>query len=344
MRELAGRLDALDADAGSALRVVAYFDELTHQRAGLESVVRGAAILSDHTALLVDGDAGLRMRITPDGVRRDTAGAPLPHWCRIDIEPGCALWLELPEPAGSVAAVVLERAASAIRAILDRPRSRLGPGRDRDPDLIDVILDPSASEHDRARAAQHLGLTRTGLAHVVASSSGRIDIQLSVGDADSGVAVPVGSLGRERVGVGPAVAPKDLPGTETLALTAVRFTAEGDESDPGPRVVYVDRLGGLLLLAHAADTYKGTIPDVTAVQRAAEAAPWMLATLHAVSTTSSLRAAATSVRVHHSTMQGRLVQAERRLGWSLRDDEGRNRLNVALILRRLSRNGPVRQL
>jgi hypothetical protein len=35
----------------------------------------------------------------------------------------------------------------------------------------------------------------------------------------------------------------------------------------------------------------------------------MLATLHAVATTASLRAAATGIHVHHSTLQGRLPPA-----------------------------------
>lgn len=41
MKELAGRLTALDPDAGAAVRVIAYFDRLSEARAGLEALVRG---------------------------------------------------------------------------------------------------------------------------------------------------------------------------------------------------------------------------------------------------------------------------------------------------------------
>jgi DNA-binding PucR family transcriptional regulator len=52
----------------------------------------------------------------------------------------------------------------------------------------------------------------------------------------------------------------------------------------------------------------------------------------------SLRAPAAALHVHHSTLQERLGQAERQLGWSLRDVPGIVRLNVALMVRRLHRN------
>jgi hypothetical protein len=46
MKDLAVRPEALDADAGAALRVIAYFDSLSESRAGLQAIVRGAAVLA----------------------------------------------------------------------------------------------------------------------------------------------------------------------------------------------------------------------------------------------------------------------------------------------------------
>ncbi len=63
MKELAGRLAALDPDAGAALQVIAYFDRLIEGRAGLESLVRGAAVLSGCPARLVDEERGVRVRV-----------------------------------------------------------------------------------------------------------------------------------------------------------------------------------------------------------------------------------------------------------------------------------------
>ena len=52
----AGRLAALDPDATAAVRVIAYFDELAEGRAGIEAIVRGAAVLAGCPARLVDED------------------------------------------------------------------------------------------------------------------------------------------------------------------------------------------------------------------------------------------------------------------------------------------------
>ena len=144
-----------------------------------------------------------------------------------------------------------------------------------------------------------------------------------------------------RAGIGPAVPILDLPRTVEKARLAARFTAEGTPSDPGPQVVHADELGGLLLLGRVVDTESEPEPDVVVVEKAMTAAPWMLATLHVVSSCSSLRAAAAVLSIHHSTLQDRLSQAERILGWSVRDMPGHTRLTVALMLRRLHRNRAV---
>lgn len=117
----------------------------------------------------------------------------------------------------------------------------------------------------------------------------------------------------------------------------MRFTAEGTDEDPGPRVVHAGDLGALALIVAAADSSPGDVADVQAVQRAAAGAPWMLATLHAVATTGSLRQAARQLHVHHSTLHDRLAHAEADLGWGVRDVGGGFRLQLALHLRRVLR-------
>ncbi|HEV7933439.1 MAG TPA: helix-turn-helix domain-containing protein [Actinomadura sp.] len=71
------------------------------------------------------------------------------------------------------------------------------------------------------------------------------------------------------------------------------------------------------------------------MDRAAAAAPWMLATLGAVASCHSLRAAAATMSMHHSTVQDRLAHAERLLGWPVQEPHGRLRLQLALAMRRL---------
>ena len=59
-----------------------------------------------------------------------------------------------------------------------------------------------------------------------------------------------------------------------------------------------------------------------------------------IASTTSLRAAAAHLRIHHSTLQERLLRAERALGWSVTDPHGRLRFQLALVLHRLHRPAP----
>lgn len=336
MKELAGRLAALDPDAGAALRVIAYFDRLIEGRAGLESLVRGAAVLADCPARLVDEERGVRVRVEPDGLRRDDGGPLDPAWASAPLTPGgsAAVWLERRGPSAGVHAMVLERAAAAARVVLDRTRGRApAAAGTTDPASLEVLLDASATEHARHQAALRLGLRDVTAARVVMTTEGgpRVEAVPAAGDASPGA-------GRPRAGVGPAVPVRDLPASYAAARTALRFTAEGTDQDPGPRTVYAEELGGLALLAESAAP--AAVPDVRALERAVAAAPWVASTLHAVAFRTSLRAAAVDLNVHHSTLQDRLAQAEHWLDWQVNDPHGRLRLQLALVLRRLYRNPP----
>ncbi|MET9385496.1 helix-turn-helix domain-containing protein [Streptomyces sp. NPDC002928] len=330
MKELAGRLTALDPDAGAAVRVIAYFDRLAESRAGVEALVRGAAVLAGVPARLVDADRRVRVRVDADGTRRDTDLPPDPAWPCAPLAPGgaAALWLERTQEVPSVVdAVILERAAGAVRLVLDRTRGRAPLD---DPALVETVLDATAPVAARLHAARGLGLDLGGPARAVAALDGR---PLIVAGAH-----PVTGHGTtDRLGVGPAVPVLDLPRSWAAARTALRFTANGTAQDPGQSVVYADELGGIALLAGLVEPGAEPPPDVQAVEAATAAAPWMLATLHAVAATASLRAAAAEVNVHHSTLQDRLTQAEHLLGWPVRTPQGKFRLQLALVMRHLER-------
>ncbi|MFC8520909.1 helix-turn-helix domain-containing protein [Streptomyces sp. NPDC057257] len=332
MKELAGRLTALDPDAGAAVQVISYFDRLADTRAGLEALVRGAAVLAGCPARLVDAGRRVRVRVEPDGTRRDAEGPPDADWPCAALAPGGvpALWLERAGSEPSVVdAVILERAAGAIRLVLDRTRGRAPSSPADDPALVEALLDATTPEPARLHAARGLGIDTADPAvrvRALAPSDGRPRV------LPAGAELPAG-----RLGVGPAVAVLDLPGSLAAARTALRFTAEGTAQDPGPRVVYADELGGIALLADLVAPGAEPPPDVRAVEAAAAAVPGMLATLHAVAATASQRAAAAEINVHHSTLQDRLTQAEHLLGWPLRTPQGRLRLQLALTMRHLAR-------
>ncbi|WP_307179040.1 helix-turn-helix domain-containing protein [Streptomyces africanus] len=408
MKELAGRLTALDPDAGAAVRVIAYFDRLAESRAGVEALVRGAAVLAGCPARLVDPERRVHVRVEPDGTRRDTQDPPDPAWpsARLSPEGTAALWLEragaargvVPasrtgsasaHPGGSapgmvkadlggpapgvvtadrggsapgtttadraggashaadidragaaarrgglgharggssvVDAVILERAAGVLRLVLDRTRGRVPAD---DPALVETLLDGTAPEAARLHAARRLGLDPALPARALAPLNERPRVVPAGAEADGVV----------RLGVGPAVPVLELPRSWAEARTALRFTAEGTPRDPGPRVVYAEELGGIALLADLVVPGAEPPPDVRALETAAASAPWLAATLHAVASTASLRAAASEINVHHSTLQDRLAHAEHLLGWPVRTPQGRLRLQLALAMRHLARS------
>jgi hypothetical protein len=339
VKELAGRLAALDPDAGAALQVIAYFDRLIDGRAGLEALVRGAAVLSGCPARLVDEDRGVRVRVGTDGLRRDDGGPVDPEWPWAPLTPGGppAVWLERTGASDGVHAMVLERAAAAARVVLDRTRGRApADARAADPASLEVLLDASATDHARRQAAIRLGLRYVTSARVLATAEAGPVVEAVPASGDSTPAT-----GGRRAGIGPSVPVPELPVSWAAARTALRFTAEGTDQDPGPRTVYADELGGLALLAQTVGPTTEPVPDVHALEHAAAAAPWVASTLNAVAFSTSLRAAAAELNVHHSTLQDRLAQAEHWLDWPVHDPHGRLRLQLALVLRRLHRNPPL---
>ncbi|WP_307872636.1 helix-turn-helix domain-containing protein [Paractinoplanes ovalisporus] len=319
MKDLAVRLAALDPDAGAALRVIAYFDRLTEARAGLQTIVRGAAVLAGCPARLADDERRVQVRVQPDGAATP-AGPPDPAWMSAPAG-GATLWLERAGPPGPVEAMVLERASAAARAVLERTR---GHAPHPDPASVELVLDRDAPEPLRLQAAERLGFHTTDSVRAVALEGGAVRLIHGAAEPPSG-----------RAGIGPAGPIGELPASLDAARTALRFTAAGTDQDPGPRVVHADDLGGLALLAAAVDAGAGPVPDERALDLAAATAGWMLTTLEAVAEAASLRAAATALRVHHSTLQDRLAHIRPVLGWDVRDPAGRLRLQVALALRRL---------
>lgn len=318
MEDLVGRLSALDPDAGAAIKVIAYFDRLVEGRAGLEPILRGAAVLTGCAARLVDADRRVALRVDATGAVQLSEDPPDPAWLSVPLHPGGppALWLERQGPAGPVEAMVLERALTAARGALARTR---GPAP---ADHLATLLDAAVAEPARLRAARRLGINT--LARAIALDGGQAKIL-----------TPEQDLPTTRSGIGPLVPAANLPTSWAAARTALRFTAAGTEQDPGPHIVHADDLGGLTVLAAAVIPGTEPIPDVQALERARSTAPWALATLVAVATSSSLRTAAATLVVHHSTLQDRLTHVEDLLGWPVRDPSGRLRLQLAIALRRL---------
>ncbi|MBT0769545.1 helix-turn-helix domain-containing protein [Kineosporia sp. J2-2] len=328
MENLALRLARLDPEAGSAVRVVRHFDALTESGAGLHSIVRAAAHLAGVPARLRVPSRGLDVRVLANGAASPAGPGPAPHHLapgRPDVDPawpcavlddaGAALWLELPGRPGTLPAVVLERAGAAARIVLGpSPATAVG-----------LLVDASVPEAERVAAARRLHLPETVRAVAELGAPPRV---VAAG-------APAGSGARAGIGAAGTVA--ELPRSWEQARLALRLSADGDERDPGPRVVHADELGALLLLLRAAEEAPAPHPDVLTLDRAAATAAWVLPSLVAVNQAVSLRDAARALGVHHSTLQDRLRHAETLLGWNTRDRTGQTRLALAIALLRLHR-------
>ncbi|WP_326835645.1 PucR family transcriptional regulator [Amycolatopsis rhabdoformis] len=334
MRELAGRMRAVDPGAGAALQVIAHFDALVEARAGLEATVRAAAVLAGCAAGLVVPDRRLRVRVEPDG--RRAAGEPGGFSVPLPGYAGGLVWLDrsTDDPGQTeLDRVVVERLATAVRIVLDRTGPGLGAGAAGDPAAVELLVDAGTDEPTRLRAARSLSLASGGSFAVTVSCGGaRPAGSARLGDLDVTIAAVAAARGT-RSATGPSVGLSELPASYEQARLAFRLTADGE---PGPSHVDAVALGGLLALAAGCDT-PAAVAEVALLERVLAAHPWAPETLTAVAAEPSLRAAAAAVPVHHSTLQARVDVLTAELGYGPATAAGRTRLTIALALRRFRR-------
>lgn len=143
-----------------------------------------------------------------------------------------------------------------------------------------------------------------------------------------------------RVGVG---APADCANVHESwegALIATRFarpSSDGSSVDPCDIVIGYEELGGLELLADLPSDRLRRHRDVIAVESMLKlpSGAMDIKALEAFSRTGSLRQAAQSLYLHHSTVAVRLARVEAATGWDLNDPDDRFRARFALWARRL---------
>lgn len=154
MKGLLLRLSALDADAATAVRVIAHFEALLGGALDPVTLTRSTAGLAGCAAGLELPD-GRTVRFAPDGAA--LAGAPGCVSGRVDLEPAGRVWLERPGVPGPFDELVLEWMAIAARVLAGRPRPARTP-RAADPALVELVLSGREAVEDRARALRLLGL------------------------------------------------------------------------------------------------------------------------------------------------------------------------------------------
>ena len=325
MQELAGRLTALDPEASETLKVISYFDALVAGGAGLESIVRAAAVLS---GVVAGAHAGARrIRIGPDG-RTCTDDPPIADWPSSGAG-DASVWIERQGAPHANDAMILERLSLAV-AIVDARRSGMDAG------ALETALDAARSSEERAAAARRLGLDAAGSLIVCAQAA---DVAAPSGVRSTIIATPDGlirasvmagraSLGPGRAGLATAMDAAALPAAWRDARLALHLT---DRRTP---VVHAGDLGAMMILARGFDRAAPLHPDAVALL---ELDPRSLEMLDELVAAESVRAAASALGVHHSSLQSRHEALTKQLGYNPRSASGRARYEAARMLSRLAR-------
>ena len=324
MQELLGRLGALDPAASQGLRVIACFDELMAGHVGTEGLLSAAAALAGRPVGVKRSADAPTVRVDPSGDRLPAAPPP-----ETALESdGILVWIE-GAASGVNDAIILERLALALHL-------RYEQGSGLEPRDLAVLFDESADVAERRDAATRRGIPSgalfraiaaplfavwrthpTGPEDVVRTDAGPVHV--AVVPADSAVAATP-------LGIGTAVERDELPASFRSALLALRL-ADGAEDG----IFRADDLG--VLAATLADRPLGAPMDAdeAAVAELAEAHPWAPATLDALVHSSSVRDAARSAGIHHSTMTARIGVIASAFGFAPLDGWGRTRMAVAYL-------------
>ncbi|MCE4026252.1 hypothetical protein LXM50_09720 [Microbacterium sp. Au-Mic1] len=323
MQELAGRLTALDPEASESLKVISYFDSLVANGAGLEALVRAAAVLSG----VASGAelSGRVLRVDATGRRSDAEPDTDSDWPSSQAG-GPRVWIERHLPMHANDPMILDRLSLAV-AIVSARRSMA------EPSSIEVVLDSGRSPDERAAAVTRLRLTfpvrviaipvtaegppPVCPSAVITSPHGLVRAML----APLSAGPPNGPAGHAL-----AATAADLPQAWLDARIALRLT------DARRPVVFADELGALIALARSFDPRQPRHPDVDTLLALDERTRALLDELVAAD---SVRSAAATLGLHHSSMQARHESTSRLLGYDPRSSLGRPRYEAARLLSRM---------
>lgn len=330
MQELLGRIARLDPSASLGLRVIACFDELIVGNVNTKALLSAAAALAACPAGFELDEPARWLRVDPRG--RPLTGERPSAVHALTAADGLTVWLERDGASGVNDALILERLALGLR--VRHGRDEQGAAR-RD---LELLVGDDADPEQRSSAAARLGLHPgpryrvavaplfavwehhpSGPEDVVPTRFGPLHV-LIVRDGREIAAAPLG--------LGAAVGPEAVRHSFRTAVVALRLC-----DPPRSPMVSADELGGLAgLLADA--TPDAPQPDADALAVVLEH-PWAATTIEAVLRATSVRQAARSAGVHHSTLQQRLEQLTQDLGFDPFDGYGRTRLTTAYLLCRL---------
>ncbi|MBB5855555.1 PucR family transcriptional regulator [Amycolatopsis umgeniensis] len=340
MEALAARLSHLDPDVEGVIRVVMFYDTLMRRRVDLAALARATAGLAECVAGIRLHGTGRTIRMAPDGREAaPPASASITTAITLDDEEIGTVWLEREGGPGALDEAVLDRLAIAVATVVER----YGPARTTmaDPALVELVISAASDDAARNRALRLLGFPADPPVFVVAVRS---EIPLEKIGGLLCPARPVKAAPLTDVGIilATTVDPARLPEGVRAGIgaggcphrswqdarTALRFTTARQP------VIRYDDLGALALLARIPEEDTRANADVVAITRLATD-PEDLRTLDAYCATGSVRQAADSLHLHHSSVARRLTQIGKSLAVELNDPAGLTRARLALTAWRL---------
>lgn len=316
------RLNALDPAASEGLRVISVFDALTEAHAGVEAILRSAAALSAALVGLADTATGQTTTASASGDIARTREAIDAEALPSQVPVGSDRVVFLTRPGGTTGPndqLVLERLALCLSHALER----VATATPRPP--LEVLLDESsgasavsdAMNRLRLDPGEHHRIVATPFAASTPPSSPRAVVFTTAGMLLAELAQHAHT--HTRAGVGVAAAPAQLTLSWRTAHIALRLTTA---TRP---ILRADELGPILLLDVADESAYPHDPFGSAVARHA----WAIETAEALCDTHSVRDAARTLGIHHSTMQARIHALEESLGYNPTRGEGATKLAIS---------------
>lgn len=349
MLNLQWRLQALDPEASESLRVIAFFDALTESNAGVESLLRAAAMLGEcSVGLRVDAsgrttlaDSTGRMERRSIEVPRDLLTKPVGT-----DEPRTVFLDRAPERLQANDELLLERLGLALRQNYERsqnPSTRAA---------LEILIDTEEASPARYEACTRLKLdphskyrieampfdvaaVSSTYAAAVFTPRGLLRVELRAGSDPEQMAqvhaeAGGGVVNKSRRGVGYEAVPNELPGSFTSALAALGIT-----SPRRPRVS-ADEFNGILESLSNLDPDCETSSagqgieqqDATRFIELLADRDWARETIDVWVEGRGVRESARALGVHHSTLQQRVAALSGGLGYDIAGFPGSLRVQL----------------
>ncbi|MFD4351602.1 helix-turn-helix domain-containing protein [Nocardia sp. NPDC056541] len=332
MREWIVKLATIDGGAAEALRVIEHFDSLVDQRSSAMAMLRAAAVLADSPIGLDDPERGLRVGVDAAGrtiteLGTGTASRQTQRFEEITV------WLDREGPAWPLDPLILERFARSLHAVKKT--------RDSSPitAAARTACDPGVTPADRDSALRRLGLGSTITVVATHPADAR--------RMPAGLLIDEHQIRLFPAPVAQSTIPLDIAaGIHTCASTEVHLGVQHartalriavDLTTGKPTHVRYDQLGSIATIVESIDADTAArAPDVRQVVELQAQRPWVVPTLEAVLSHSSIREAARLHNLHHSTMRQRIDWLERQLGYTPLSSEGYARASTTLTLWRIA--------